>query len=402
LFLFKVLKNEKVIHIGIREEMNLPTDSMKNLKWWKEKDKLVYTLIGCDYTANFYKKVFNSLYKLESTEYNAKEIKIHDGSIIDNFKYKVFYDAKDYAHLDESLKAKREENIKRIEMLEKKKKKILKFIETASLNPKINKDMRLIPLHSNFYPKSNKSTIIAELRKFLIVVPKEYSLKGIREIKRLYLKITEEKYMTTIRQQDIDDLVKQYGNFDLVKIKGDECERQNCHYSPLFKTPAFYINSFNKEASKEIFGFELYSRENYFSRIYHRLYCHECTPDVIRAYEKAEMEEKKRIIRKNNHGIEMHDKEFWKIMILELDYELKEAVGAHLSNIYINLKNNLPSAIQSIKILYDLGFAQKIPYYLKKDKKFIPGIYYVGDYYYERTLSEEFKRLKDFKADEWY
>ena len=32
-----MLKNEKVIHIGIRKEMNLPTDSMKNLKWWQEK-----------------------------------------------------------------------------------------------------------------------------------------------------------------------------------------------------------------------------------------------------------------------------------------------------------------------------------------------------------------------------
>lgn len=402
MFLFKVLKNEKVIYVGTREEMNLPTDSIKNLKWWKEKDKLVYTQIYCDYTANFYKKVFNNLYKLESTEYNGKDLKIHDGSIVDNFEYKVFYDAKDYAHLDENLKQKREENEKRKDSLLKKKRKILKFIETASLNPKIGKNMRLIPLHSNFYPKSNKSTIIAELRKFLIVVPKNYSLKGIREIKRLYLKITEEKYMTTIRQQDIDDLVKEYGNFDLVKIKGDECERTNCHYSPLFKTPALYINSFNKKESHEIFGFELYSKDKYFSRIDDGLYCEDCVSDAIMAYEKQKMEKKKRIIRKNNHGIEIHDREFWKIMILELDYELKEAVGAHLTNIYINLKDNLQSAIQSIKILYDLGFAQKIPYYLKKEMTIVPSIYYVGDYYYERTLSEEFKRLKDVKADKWY
>jgi len=87
-------------------------------------------------------------------------------------------------------------------------------------------------------------------------------------------------------------------------------------------------------------------------------------------------------------------------MILGLDEELKEAVGNHLTNIYINLKNNPSRAEHSIKVLYDLGFAKQIPKKIKDKRPYVPGIYYVGDYYYEKTLSQEFKELKSIETSE--
>lgn len=395
MFLYKVLKNNEVTFVGTTEVMNFSEkSSVYNQQWWKEKDKILYTEIEGKYTANFYKKILKCLYKLETTEYQANQLNIHEGSLVDNFNYTVFFDSKLEIKATKNEREKAEENQKRKERLLNKRKKLDINIEKAYLHPQIDENWRFIPLHFGHYPKSEKISSIYELRRILIVVPKNYSLKGLREIKRLYLKIIEEKTNTLVCQADIDSLIQKYGEFYLLRTTGDECKNLGCSYSPLFTSPAFFMASLNHKKFEDKLGFKLYATKRYFHTINYQLYCPYCEPEITSAIKKVELNRKKAVIRRNNNDIEVRDREFWRAMILELDNELKQSVGLHLSNVYINFKN--PAKAQhSIKVLYDLGFAKKIPDRITNKKLQIPGICCVGDYYYETTLSQEFKRLKD-------
>lgn len=402
MYIYKVLKNNEVTFIGTTEEMEFTRKVyVLKEKWWIEKDKIVYAEVENVYSANLYKKLLRTLYGLD--EDNSPKFVASEGFITDNLDYKVFFDSKEISVIsnDESNRIKLlEENQKRKEKLITKKNKMIDNIKRAYYHPEITKSFRMIPLHSGYYPKSNKKHSIYELMKILIVVPKSYSLKGLREIKRLYLRISEERVNTLICQKDIDNLIEKFGEFSLLKINGDECENSKCTYSPLFTSPAFFIKSLNYKEYEEKLGFEKYSKDNYFYTIDYQIYCPHCAPEIVEKIKQRRINKQKEVIRKNSHGIELQDKEFWRAMILELDDELKEAVGNHLTNIYINLKSNPNRAEHSIKVLYELGFAKQIPKRIKDKRPYIPGIYYVGDYYYEKTLSQEFKELKNIETNE--
>jgi len=402
LYIYKVLKNNEVTHIGTADEMEFTRKvHVFKEKWWNEKDKIVYAEVGNVYSANLYKKLLRTLYGLD--EDNSPKFEVPEGFITDNLDYTVFFDSKEIREVsdEESNRIKLlEENQKRKEKLVIKKNKMLDNIERAYYHPEITKSFRMVPLHFGYYPKSNKKHSIYELMKILIVVPKNYSLKGLREIKRLYLRISEERVNTLICQKDIDSLIEKYGEFNLLRINGDECGNSKCTYSPLFTSPAFFIKSLNYKEYEEKLGFENYSKNNYFYTIDYQIYCQHCAPEIVDKIKQKRINKQKEVIRKNSHGIELQDKEFWRAMILGLDEELKEAVGNHLTNIYINLKNNPSRAEHSIKVLYDLGFAKQIPKKIKDKRPYVPGIYYVGDYYYEKTLSQEFKELKSIETSE--
>ncbi len=397
MFLYKVLKNNEVTFIGTAEVMDFSKKNyVLNEKWWNEKDKILYAEVGAVYSANIYKKLLRTLYGLDTDDKPSNRFNIHQGFIVDNLDYKVFFDSEleRKKTKDETI----EENQKRKERLLNKRKKLNINIKKAYLHPQIDENYRIVPLHFGHYPKSDKISSIYELRRILIVVPKDYSLKGLREIKRLYLKISEEKTNTLICQNDIDNLMKKYGKFHLLRTTGDECKNSKCSYSPLFTSPAFFMASLNHKKYEDTLGFKSYDKRGYFYTINYELYCPLCEPEVTAAIKRVELNRKKAVIKRNNGGIEVHDREYWRAKILELDNELKQAVGIHLSNVYRNFKTNPQKALPSIKILYDLGFVKKVPNRLIDKSPSISGIFYVGDYYYERTLSEEFKNLKDIQS----
>ena len=117
--------------------------------------------------------------------------------------------------------------------------------------------------------------------------------------------------------------------------------------------------------------------------------------------EEDEHNEKRELYMEYGIGLTHNSKEFWETSILELDSELKEALRHNLENIYLKRKSDKESAEISIEIIYNLRFAQQIPEWIKK-KRPVKGIFYVGNYYFERTLVEAFNGLKNVKANEWY
>lgn len=401
MYIFKVIENNEITFVGTAEKMDFSKNSyISNQQWWKEKDKVLYTEIDGSYSANFYKKILRALYGLDKDDKASTKLIIHEGSVIDNLDYKVFFDSELEDEIPKNARELAEENRKRKEKIQNNKKKINEYIRRTRLHPQLDEDLRFVPLHSGYYPKTAKINYIHELMKILIVIPKDYSLKGLREIKRLYLKIIEEKTNTLISQKDIDKLIDEYGEFWLLKTNGDHCDRAGCSYSPLFTSPAYFIKRLNYKEYEEKFGFELYDQNEYFYKIGYRLYCSDCGPKVKESIKQAEIDRKKEVIRRSSHGIEIRDREFWRDMILELDDELRQTVGVHLSNIYRNSKDNLWKAEQSIKVLYDLKFARKIPNRIIDKRPFILGIFYVGDYYYEINLSKEFKRIKNLEVSD--
>lgn len=409
MYIYKVLKNNEVIYIGTTEEMEF---SRKNYvlkeKWWIEKDKILYTEISGAYSANLYKKLLRTLYGLDKDDKASSRFIAHKGFITDNLEYKVFFDSKKVINnekKDEMILL--EERKNRREKILKKKKKIMKSIQEASSYLETDDSFRMVPLHAGNYPKSDKRNSIHALMNTFIVVPKDYSLKGLREITRLYLKISEERSNTLICQKDIDNLIEKYGEFSLFKMSLST----RYTWPPIFTSPAFFIRSLNHEEYEEKLGFKRYYTQAHYDYevVKMRIYSSKLFQNSSLAGKAAELEyemeerdrEKRELYMEFGIGLSHDSQGDWENIILGLDSEIKEVVRQNLECIKLNIKGNKKRAESSIEILYNLGFVKQIPDWVEK-RRDIKGIIYVGNYYCEQTFIDAFNGLKNVKANEWY
>ena len=425
MYIFKMLKGNEVIYVGRASCMKSRLKAIKdgeNREAFKNMDKIVYGEIENEEEAKKYKDLLRNYYNPLYNFDNAKK-ELCTENFSDTLKYEVYSEEayeKIYLRKLEKIRKSAFNKKQKVRYTQMKKEKsqrrefVKEKIKKIRIDENLSDDMGVFPLfyHSYYRRSQNKEKMLEALKNIFIIVSKGYSLKGIIAIKNIYIQLYEENTKTKITQENIDNIAKEYGDFSLYDVKNHKCSNEECNKGILFRSPCFFISSLNYEKYAEKLGFKLYIEDDYLNKLvigdieYSGKFCKKCLP-IIRESELKYLEEEKVNTEKRKlymeHGIGLsHDsKEYWETLILELDSEQKEGVKQNLECIIQNIKTDKKSAESSIEILYNLGFAKQIPDWVEK-RKYVKGIIYIGNYYYEQSFIDAFNGLKNVKANEWY
>lgn len=408
MYIFKMLKNDEVVYVGRAKCLKPRFKVIKKTESpeaFRNADKIVYGEIANEEEAIKYKDLLLNYYTPKYNSENNRK-KLCTKNFKDNLKY-IEYIEDEYEEMQRSKleRIKKEERLKKIKAERIKNREFVKEkIRQIHEDKRIRFDRKVIPLYYKCYPRIQFKE--KTLNSIYIITPEGYPLRGIIAIKKLYFQIYVENIKTEITNEAINEIVQKYGDFYLYDTETNVCSY--CNEGTFFKSPCFFIKSINTSYFHQKLGFDLYEESKHFVKLeieknsYKTKYCHDCAPILKKQLmEEDEHNEKRELYMEYGIGLTHNSKEFWETSILELDSELKEALRHNLENIYLKRKSDKESAEISIEIIYNLGFAQQIPEWVKK-KRPVKGIFYVGNYYFERTLVEAFNGLKNVKANEWY
>lgn len=419
MYIYKVLKENRHIYIGITGDMHQRMLQHKTQSsWWLRKDKIIYTDVGNKHTAEMYEDLLINLYL---PEYNVSKkglVNLKSGTFSDNFNYYEYIETSPellVTHkvtLDLELRRKKRKLSMRKNVRTKLVKDVKKEIGIIYNLKEIDiKYFKVVPMIFRNLKKDEKHSVLKDL---YIITPLEYSVSGIKAIKKFYLKLFKEEEKTNLTIEDLNYIRDTFGDFRIYYRYIYHCDNPDCGSRPFLTTPCSFSHSLNNEDFSKKTGFALYDTSDYFKILNYRYYCLDCYPDTLKKHEinlelerlrfieienrRLKKEAELKIIRESNLVIFSESSSYWESEILLLSIETKQILLDSMKTVYTNMIENPVIAEKAIELVYKLGFAKKIPEHLKDNRPFKKGIFYVGDYYYDSYFSHTLKRLKYKKA----